>query len=149
MSTKLHDLARQAVLGVGLTPRTATGNVNGPPGDLLAGDGRCFAIQQVGTVGGTAPTLAGKIQESADGTTWSDIPGATFTTVSTNDNVQAITFDRTQPIYFTGGPAILRRLGGGAVNTPARAQPRLTRSQDHARSFYPRPRLQLHPLLSP
>ena len=95
MSTKLHDLARQAVLGVGLTPRTATGNVNGPPGDLLAGDGRCFAIQQVGTVGGTAPTLAGKIQESADGTTWSDIPGATFTTVSTNDNVQAITFDRT------------------------------------------------------
>ena len=96
MSTKLHDLARQAVLGVGLTPRTATANINGPTGDLLVGDGRCFAIQQVGTVGGTAPTLAGKIQESADGTTWSDIPGATFTTVSTNDNVQAISFDRTQ-----------------------------------------------------
>ena len=95
MSTKLHDLARQAILGVGLTPRTLTGSVNGSSGDLLAGDGRCFAVQMVGTLSGTAPGLAGKIQESADGSTWSDISGATFTTVTTNDNVQAITFDRT------------------------------------------------------
>jgi hypothetical protein len=94
MSTKLHDLARQAILNVGVTPRTITGNHNGATGDLLAGDGRCFAIQQVGTVSGTSPTLAGKIQESADGTSWSDIAGATFTTVTATDNVQAITFDR-------------------------------------------------------
>ena len=45
---------------------------------------------------GTSPTLAGKIQESADGSTWADVSGATFTTVTANDNVQAITFDRTQ-----------------------------------------------------
>src|SRR4051812_43831662 len=96
MSTKLHDVARQAILNVGLTPRTATATVSGAAGDLLAGDGRCFAIQQVGAVSGTTPTLAGKIQESADGSTgWADIPGATFTAVSTADNVQAITFDRT------------------------------------------------------
>jgi hypothetical protein len=95
MSTQLHDLARHAILNVGLTPRTATTTVTGSAGDLLAGDGRCFAIQQIGAVSGTSPTLAGKIQESADGTTWSDIAGATFTTVSTADNVQAITFDRT------------------------------------------------------
>ena len=95
MSTKLHDLARQAILNVGVTPRTVTGNHNGSSGDLLAGDGRCFAIQQVGAVSGTAPTLAGKIQESADGSTgWTDIAGATFTTVTAADNVQAITFDR-------------------------------------------------------
>src|SRR5262245_39307055 len=96
MSTKLHDFARQAVLGVGLTPRTLTTSVNGPAGDLLAGDGRCFAVQTVGTLAGTSPSLAGKVQESPDATTWSDISGATFTTVTTNDNVQAITFDRTQ-----------------------------------------------------
>ena len=74
MSTKLHDLARQAILNTGLTPRTVTASVNGSSVDLLAG----------------------KIQESADGTTWTDISGATFTTVTATDNVQAITFDRSQ-----------------------------------------------------
>ena len=96
MSTKLHDFAHQAILNVGLTPRTLTASVNGPSGDLLAGDGRCFAVQTVGTLAGTSPSLAGKIQESADGSTWADVSGATFTTVTANDNVQAITFDRTQ-----------------------------------------------------
>jgi hypothetical protein len=95
MSTKLHDLPHQAVLG-GVTPRTATATVTGSPVDLITGDGRCFAVQQVGTVTGTSPTLAGKIQESADGSSnWTDIAGATFTTVTATDNVQAITFDRT------------------------------------------------------
>ena len=96
MSTKLHDFAHQAILNVGLTPRTLTASVNGPVGDLLAGDGRCFAVQAVGTLAGTSPALAGKIQESADGTTWADVGGATFTAVTANDTVQAITFDRTQ-----------------------------------------------------
>jgi hypothetical protein len=96
MSTSLQDFARQAILNVGVTPRTATANFNGATGDLLAGDGRCFAVQQVGTLGGTSPTLAGKIQESADGTTWTDVADAVFTTVTANDNVQAVTFDRTQ-----------------------------------------------------
>ncbi len=96
MSTKLQDLPDQAILGGGLTPRTVTTTVSGAAVDLLAGDGRCFAIQQVGTVGGTSPTLAGKFQESADGSTnWTDIAGATFAVVSTTDNVQAISFDRT------------------------------------------------------
>jgi hypothetical protein len=96
MSTKLHDLARQAILGFGLSPRTLTASVNGTAADLLAGEGRCFAIQTVGTLGGTSPALAGKLQESADGVTgWADIGGATFTTVTASDNVQAITFDRT------------------------------------------------------
>lgn len=95
MSTKLQDLPHQAVLG-GLTPRTATTTVIGTAVDLVSADGRCFAVQQVGTVSGTSPTLAGKVQESADGSTnWNDISGATFTTVSTTDNVQAISFDRT------------------------------------------------------
>ena len=96
MSTSLHDFARQAVLNVGVTPRTITGNLNGATGDLIAGDGRCFAVQQVGTITGTGVSLAGKVQESADGTTWADVADAVFATVTTNDNVQAVTFSRTQ-----------------------------------------------------
>jgi len=96
MSTKLQDLPHQAVLG-GVTPRTSTATVTGAAVDLITGDGRCFAVQQVGTVTGTSPSLAGKFQESADGSTnWSDAAGAPFTAVSTTDNVQAIGFDRTQ-----------------------------------------------------
>jgi hypothetical protein len=96
MSTKLHDFANQAILGVGLTPQTVTATVNGPGGDLLAGDNRCFAVQQVGAVSGTAPTLDGKIQESSDNSTWTDIAGAVFSTVTASTNTQAITFDRTK-----------------------------------------------------
>jgi hypothetical protein len=96
MSTKLHDIASQMILGVGAAPQTATATVNAPGGDLLAGDGRCFAVQQVGAVTGTAPTLDGKIQESSDNTTWTDIPGATFTQVTAANNYQAITFERTK-----------------------------------------------------
>jgi hypothetical protein len=96
MSTQLHDFARQAVLGVGLTPRTATATVTGPIGDLIAGDGRCFAVQQVGALTGSGASIAGKIQESADASTWSDVADAAFTTVTTADNVQAVTFSRTQ-----------------------------------------------------
>jgi hypothetical protein len=95
MSTKLHDVANTAVLGQSLTPRTITVTTNGAAIDLLTGDGRCFAVQMVGTVSGSSPTLAGKIQESAGGSTnWSDISGATFTTVTASDNLQSITFDR-------------------------------------------------------
>ena len=54
-----------------------------------------FAMQLVGTLGGTSPTLAGKIQESANGSSgWADV--ATFSTVSTSANAQMIAFDRTK-----------------------------------------------------
>src|SRR5262245_40646955 len=96
MSTKIQDFANQAILGVGVPPQTASATVNGTGGDLLAGDGRCFALQQVGTVGGTSPTLDGKVQESGDNSTWTDIPGATFATVTASNNYQAITFERTR-----------------------------------------------------
>jgi hypothetical protein len=96
MSTKIHDLANQAILGVGAPPQTATSTVNASGGDMQAGDGRCFALQLVGTVSGTSPTLDGKIQESSDNSTWTDITGATFTQVTASTNNQAITFDRTK-----------------------------------------------------
>ncbi len=97
MSTKLQDVANNAILGAGLAPQTLTATANGSAADMQAGDGPCFAIQQVGAVSGTSPTLAGKIQESADGSTgWSDVAGATFTTVTASSNYQAISFDRTK-----------------------------------------------------
>ena len=96
MSTKLHDLPNNAILGAGVTPRAATSTVTGSAGDFISGDGRCAAIQQVGTLSGTSPSLAGKMQESTDQVTWTDISGATFTTVTTSDNIQAISFDRTK-----------------------------------------------------
>ena len=96
MSTKLHDLANQAILCIGAPPQTATATVTGTGGDLLAGDNRCFAIQQVGTVTGTTPTLDGKIQESSDNAAWTDIAGATFAQVTASSNYQAITFDRSK-----------------------------------------------------
>jgi hypothetical protein len=96
MSTKLHDVANQAILGVGLAPQALTASANGSSGDMINGDGQCFAIQQVGAVSGTSPTLAGKIQESSDGSTWSDISGATFITVTASTSNQAITFERTK-----------------------------------------------------
>lgn len=96
MSTKLHDFANNALLGIGLAPQTATSTATGSGGDLLNGDGRCFALQQVGAVSGTSPTLDGKIQESSDNSTWTDVSGATFTQVTASTNTQAITFDRTK-----------------------------------------------------
>ena len=97
MSTKLQDLPHNAVLGQSLKPQTLSASANGAAIDLITGDGRCFAVQMVGAVTGTTPSLAGKIQESADGSpNWSDISGATFTAVTGSDNLQSISFDRTQ-----------------------------------------------------
>ena len=97
MSTKLHDIANNALLGAGLAPQTLSASANGSAIDMINADGPCFAVQQVGTVSGTSPTLAGKIQESADGSTgWGDISGATFTTVTASTNTQVINFERTK-----------------------------------------------------
>jgi hypothetical protein len=96
MSTKLHDIPNNAQISAGLTPRAITSTTSGTGQDFLQGDGRCTAIQQVGSVSGTSPSLAGKIQESSDNSTWTDISGATFTAVTANDNIQSISFDRTK-----------------------------------------------------
>lgn len=98
MSTKLHDVGSQTVLGVGLVPQSlGSGANNGSAVDLLQGDGNCFAIQITGAVGGSSPTLDGKIQESdATGSGWGDVSGATFTQATASGNVQCLTFQRTK-----------------------------------------------------
>lgn len=97
MSTKLHDFANQALLyNVSGTPAAKTATITGTGVDMVKGDGRCFAVQDIGTVSGTNPTWDGKIQESSDNSSFSDITGATFTQVTASTSLQVITFDRTK-----------------------------------------------------
>jgi hypothetical protein len=72
-----------------IAARTST--VTGSAVDVRAFTGNLLVIQGVGTVSGTTPTLDGKIQSSADGSScWADISGATFTQVTASDNTQTI-----------------------------------------------------------
>lgn len=76
----------------GIAARTST--VTGSAVDVRSYKGGLILEQLVGVVSGTSPTLNGKIQTSADGSTgWADITGATFTEVTATDNFQKIGFD--------------------------------------------------------
>ncbi len=71
-----------------------TSTVTGSAVDLLGYIGKIKILQIVGTVSGTTPTLDGKIQDSADGSTgWADVTGATFTQATASDDVQSIGLD--------------------------------------------------------
>ena len=97
MSTKLQDFKNQALVGASPYPTAAVSDTNnGDTVDLIDADNRCFAIQMIGAVTGTTPSLTGKIQESSDAATWTDITSATFTAVTANNSVQVISFDRTK-----------------------------------------------------
>jgi hypothetical protein len=62
------------------------------------------AIQQVGGLAGTGtPTLTSKVQESTDGSSWTDVTGGGFTAVTTTNNVQAIPFKPTKRYVRTTG----------------------------------------------
>jgi hypothetical protein len=96
MSTALNDVKNQALLGASVYPSTVNDTNNGSAIDMIDADGRCFAVQAVGAVSGTDPSLAGKIQESADNSTWTDVTDAAFTDVTAASNLQTIVFDRTK-----------------------------------------------------
>jgi hypothetical protein len=96
MATKIEDFKNQVLLQTSLFPATITATGDGTSVDMIDADGRCFAVQTVGSVSGTSPSMSGKIQESSDGSTWVDIANATFTAVTAASNVQSIVFDRTR-----------------------------------------------------
>ena len=96
MSTEISDLKNQALLGASVYPAKINDTNNGLAIDMIDADGRCFAIQVIGTVTGTTPSLACKIQESADNSTWTDVTNAAFTAVTATNNLQTIVFDRTK-----------------------------------------------------
>jgi hypothetical protein len=96
MSTALNDVKNQALLGASVFPATVNDTNNGSSIDMIEADGRCFAVQVIGTVGGSSPSLTGKIQESSDNSSWTDVATASFTAVTASSNVQTIVFDRTK-----------------------------------------------------
>jgi len=70
-----------------------TSTFNGTGVDLLGYQGKIKVTQDVGAVTGTTPTLDGKIQDSADNSTFADVTGLTFTQVTTSSNIQSIGVD--------------------------------------------------------
>ena len=75
-------------------PAARTSTVTGSAVDLLGYKGRIKVSQEVGAVTGTSPTLDGKIQDSADGSTgWADVTGATFTQVTASTSLLSIGVD--------------------------------------------------------
>lgn len=87
----LHTELNAASLS-NIAARTST--VTGSAVDLQGYQGKLKVMQNVGTVSGTTPTLDGKLQDSADGSTgWADVTGATFTQVTAADSLQSIGVD--------------------------------------------------------
>ena len=96
MSTAINDLKNQALIGASAYPASVNDTTGATAIDMIDADGRCFAIQVIGAVGGTSPSLTGKIQESSDNSTWTDVTSATFTVVTASSSLQTIVFDRTK-----------------------------------------------------
>jgi hypothetical protein len=96
MSTSLQDFKNEIQFSPSRYPDLLTETEEGDAVDLLQADGLCFAVQVVGTVSGTSPSMTGKMQESSDNSTWTDITGAVFTAVTAAVNTQVINFHRTK-----------------------------------------------------
>jgi hypothetical protein len=112
MSTHINDLHSGAVVAAGVHPTTISTNSTGLTVDLGAanGDGPCFAIQHVGAIDEEG-TLDGRIEQSADASSWSAISGATFTQVSAPNDIQVIRFTRTMRYVRWAGTVV----GSGVV----------------------------------
>lgn len=101
MSTKFNDTNAFSFQMANTKPSSAVvTNVTGTGVDMIACDNNVFAIQVVGSVGGTETVFLGKIQEATTATgTYADITGAAFSTITSTTGapgVQAITFQRTK-----------------------------------------------------
>jgi hypothetical protein len=94
MSTHIGDFAAGVAVLQAVAPSEQTAAFNGDQIDMTSGDGDCFAIQQFGTFT-DGSTWTGRIEESADGTSWAAISGAAFDPVSEGDDTQVIRFART------------------------------------------------------
>jgi len=94
-----------------IAARTATVTATGV--DVRGYKGGLVVQQLVGAVTGTTPTLDGKLQQSSDNSTWSDITGAAFAQVTASDSFQKIGID----VRLTGG--YIRYVGTIAGTTPS------------------------------
>lgn len=72
-------------------PAAKTSTVTGSAIDTQLYLGDIVVVQDVAAVTGTTPTLDGKVQSSADGSTgWADVTGATATQVTAANSIQII-----------------------------------------------------------
>lgn len=102
------DISQQLIAGslfATSTGVTTDANAQGASVDCGYAVANIFtAIQVVGGLAGTGtPTLTSKIQESTDGTTWTDVTGGGFTAVTTTNQVEALPFKPTKRYVRTTG----------------------------------------------
>ena len=105
------NLTQSTVVAIAAKTSTVTSSAV----DLRTYKGGVIVQQLVGVVSGTTPTLDGKIQTSADGSTgWTDISGATFTQVTATDSLTKIGFatrDTLGYVRYVGTIAVHGELG--------------------------------------
>jgi hypothetical protein len=95
MSTKLGDFPSRVEVGASLRAGFYDLAEVGAPVDLTAGDGRCFAILQVGSLG-PGNTVQAFVEESSDKLTWTAVPGANFPTANASNQLYSISFERSR-----------------------------------------------------
>lgn len=76
------DLKNRLTFSNSLAPASRTATANGTGVDLQGYVGDAVAILNSAAGTGTTPTLAVKIQDSADNSAFADVAGYTFTTVT-------------------------------------------------------------------
>jgi hypothetical protein len=91
----LHDLNQAALWKSAILPSSrgagVTTSITGVSMDMIEGDGMCHLISNMVFFSGTGgPTFDSKVQESTDGTTWTDITGAALTQITTAATTGAI-----------------------------------------------------------
>lgn len=74
-----------------IAARTATVTASGV--DVSDYSGPLLIIQNIGTVSGTNPTWDGKIEDSADDSSYASVTGATFTQVTASNSTQTLLLD--------------------------------------------------------
>jgi len=88
---KIIDVHNE-LLASNLIAGTYTANVDGAGIDLQGYQGVLKVILSSGDGGGTGPTLDAKIQDSADNSTFADVPGKVFAQV-TSASIQSLAID--------------------------------------------------------
>ena len=101
------------IVNGGAAPVARTSTVTGSGIDLKGYESTVAFVQDVGAVSGTSPTLDGKIQDSADNSSFSDVTGYTFTQVTSSTNTQVLNVD---PRYVR---RYVRYVGTIAGTTPS------------------------------
>lgn len=94
MSAHISDLASAVAVRQAVAPSAHTAALNGDPIDMIDADGECFAVQQIGFFE-DAQSWTGRVEQSANATSWAAISGAAFAAVTAGPDTQVIRFART------------------------------------------------------